>query len=145
MSLTGAQVQTVGKHVEKLKSLNKRGIKTCRFDEVSPNKADVVIECTGSPAGFNAALNVVHPRGTIVLKSTYEVKPPVDLVPIVIDEITIIGSRCGPFPPAIRLLENKVIDVLSLISQRFSFDKAIEAINAAHQKENLKIILNISK
>jgi threonine dehydrogenase-like Zn-dependent dehydrogenase len=69
----------------------------------------------------------------------------VDLAPIVIDEITIIGSRCGPFPPAIRLLENKVIDVLSLISQRVSFDKAIEAIKGAHQKENLKIILDISK
>ena len=107
-------------------------------------KADVAIECTGSPAGFNAALNLVHPRGTIVLKSTYEVKPPVDLAPIVIDEITIIGSRCGPFPPAIRLLESKVIDVLSLISQRVSLDNAIEVIKAAHQKEKLKIILDIS-
>jgi threonine dehydrogenase-like Zn-dependent dehydrogenase len=144
MSLTGAQVQTVGKHLGKLKILKKRGIKTFRFDEVSQNRADFVIECTGSPAGFNAALNLVHPRGTIVLKSNYEVKPPIDLAPIVIDEITIIGSRCGPFPPAIRLLENKVIDVLSLISQRFPLDKALEAIKAAHQKENLKIILDIS-
>ena len=144
VGLTGAQVQTVGKHLKKLKILKKKGMKTCRFDEVSQKKADVVIECTGSPAGFNAALNLVHPRGTIVLKSTYEVKPPVDLAPIVIDEITIIGSRCGPFPPAIRLLESKVIDVLSLISQRVSLDNAIEVIKAAHQKEKLKIILDIS-
>ena len=144
ISLTGAQVQTIGKHLEKLKILKKRGIKTCRFDELPPKKANVVIECTGSPAGFNAALSLVHPRGTMVLKSNYEVKPSVDLAPIVIDEITIIGSRCGPFPPAIRLLEDKVIDVLSLISQRFSLDKAIEAIKAAHQKKNLKIILDVS-
>ena len=139
MSLTGAQVQIVGKHLKKLKILKKKGIKACRFDEVSQKKADVVIECTGSPAGFEAALNLVHPRGTIVLKSTFEVKPPVDLAPIVIDEITIIGSRCGPFPPAIRLLENKVIDVLSLISQRFSLDKAIDAIKAAHRKKTSRL------
>jgi len=145
MSLTGADVLTVGKHLKKLTILKNKGIKTCRFDEVSPKKADVVIECTGSPAGFNAALNVVHPRGTIVLKSTYEVKPTIYLAPIVINEIMIIGSRCGSFPPAIRLLENKVLDVLSLISQRVPLDKAIEAIKTASQKEHLKIILEISK
>jgi threonine dehydrogenase-like Zn-dependent dehydrogenase len=143
--LTGAFVLTVGRHLKKLNILQKKGIKTCRFDKVSPKKADIVIECTGSPAGFNAALNLVHPRGTIVLKSTYQVKPTVDLAPIAINEITIIGSRCGPFSPAIRLLEDKIIDVQPLISQRFSLDKAMEAIEAAHQKENIKVILDISK
>jgi threonine dehydrogenase-like Zn-dependent dehydrogenase len=84
-------------------------------------------------------------QGISKLKSTYEVKSTIDLAPIVINEIMIIGSRCGSFPPAIRLLENKVLDVLSLISQRVPLDKAIEAIKTASQKEHLKIILEISK
>ena len=144
INLTGAHVLTIGKHLEKLKNLKKIGIETCNSSEASQEKADIVIECTGSPSGLKTALTLVHPQGTIVLKSTYDVKPQVDLAPIVINEITIIGSRCGPFPSAIRLLKNKVINVLPLISKKFPLDKAIEAIAAASQKENFKVILDIA-
>ena len=101
------------------------------------------MECTGSPLGLKTALNLVHPRGIIVFKSTYAEKPKIDLSPIVIDEITLIGSRCGPFPPAIQALADKTVDVRPLISQTFTLEKGIEALDAAKQKNRLKVVLHI--
>jgi len=80
-----------------------------------------------------------------VLKSTYADQPKMNLVPIVINEITIVGSRCGPFQPAIRLLEKNSIDVLSLVSERFPLEEGARAIQAAKKKETLKVILDIGK
>jgi len=145
INMTGAQVLMVGKHQTKLEILKQKGIRTCLIDEISRERADVVIECTGSPAGLKEAFQIVHPQGTIVLKSTYAEQPEINLAPIVINEITIIGSRCGPFQPAIRLLENNSIDVLPLISERFPLEKGVSAIQAAKREETLKVILDIGE
>lgn len=141
---TGAQVLAVGKHPEKLEILKKRGIRTCTPDELSREKADIVVECTGAPSGLRTAFELVHPRGTIVLKSTYAEQPTLDLSPVVINEITVVGSRCGHFPPAIRLLEQGAVDTASLISKRFPLDEGVEALKAAEESDVLKVVLDIS-
>ena len=143
VSLTGAPVLAVGKHSGKLKILKQRGIRICFTDEVRGEKADVVVECTGSPSGFTQAMSLVHPKGTIVLKSTCAEHPAVDLSPIVINEITIVGSRCGPFQAALRLLATNTIDVLSLISRRFPLHQGLKAIQAVSDKETVKVLLEM--
>jgi len=143
IKMSGAQVLAVGKHLEKLAILGKRGIRTCTVDELSREKADIVVECTGAPSGFRAAFDLIHPRGTIVLKSTYAAHPKVDLSPIVINEITVVGSRCGSFPPAIRFLEQNAIDTESLISKRFPLGRGFAALRAAKESDVLKVVLDI--
>jgi len=138
---SGAQVLAVGKHPEKLEILKKRGIRTCTIEELSREKADIVVECTGAPSGLKTAFDLVHPRGTIVLKSTYAEQPKLDLAPIVINEITGVGSRCGHFPPAIRFLEQEAI--VSLISQRFPLEEGVKALQAAKESDALKVVLDI--
>jgi len=144
INMTGAQVLTVGKYPEKLEILRKRGLRTCFIDELGKEKADIVVECTGSPSGLKEAFKLVHPRGTIVLKSTYAERLKIDLSAIVINEINIVGSRCGNFSAAIRLLENKKIDVISLITSRFPLERALEALQTAEEKKSLKVILDIT-
>jgi len=144
INMTGAQVLAVGKYPEKLEILRKRGLRTCFIDELDREKARIVVECTGSPSGLREAFKLVHPRGIIVLKSTYAERSKIDLSPIVINEITIIGSRCGNFSAAIRLLENKKIDVISLITSRFPLERALEALQTAEEKKSLKVILDIT-
>jgi len=145
ITMSGAQVLAVGKHSEKLEILKKKGIRTCTIDELSREKADIVVECTGAPSGLRAAFNLVHPRGTIVLKSTYAEQPNLDLSPIVINEITVVGSRCGHFPPAIGFLEKNTIDVVSLISKRFPLEKGVKALQAAKGRDALKVVLDIGE
>ena len=142
INMTGAHVLTVGKYPEKLEILRKRGLRTCFIDELDREKARIVVECTGSPSGLREAFKLVHPRGTIVLKSTYAERSKIDLSPIVINEINIVGSRCGNFPSAIRLLASKKIDVVSLISSRFPLERGLEALQAAEEKTSLKVILD---
>jgi threonine dehydrogenase-like Zn-dependent dehydrogenase len=144
ISMSGSQVLAVGNHPKKLEILEKQGIRTCLVDELSREKVDVVIECTGSPSGLREALKIVHPRGTVVLKSTFAGQSRINLVPLVINEITLVGSRCGPFPPALRLLEGEAIDVLSLISSRFSLDEGAKAIQAAKSRSSAKVVLDIA-
>lgn len=144
VAMTGAQVLAVGKYRSKLDILEKRGIKTCLIDELTREKADVVIECTGSPSGLQQAFKTVHPRGTIVLKSTFFAHSKINLVPIVINEVVLVGSRCGAFPPALRLLEDKTIDVVSLISQRYPLNEGVQAFQAAKRRDTVKIVLEIS-
>jgi len=144
IAMSGAQVLAVGKHRHKLDILKSYGIKTCLIDELSRERVDMVIECTGSPSGLREALRIVHPRGTIVLKSTFCEHPKLNLAPLVIDELTLVGSRCGPFLPALRLLEDNAINVLPLISKRFPLEEGVKAIQSAGEKKSVKILLDIS-
>ena len=144
LSLTGAEVLAVGRHREKLKILERRGIETALSEALGQRKFDVLVECTGSPSGLREALCLVRPRGTIVLKSTYAELPTLDLSPLVINEITLVGSRCGTFQAAIRLLESHHIDVLPLISQRFPLEKGLPGIEAAQGRETIKVLLEVS-
>ncbi len=101
----------------------------------------MVVEATGSPSGFDLARRALRPRGTLVLKSTYRGEMTVNWSPFVVDEITIIGSRCGPFAPALRLLERGEIVPTVLIAGRYPLSKAVEAMQAAQKPGMLKILL----
>jgi threonine dehydrogenase-like Zn-dependent dehydrogenase len=145
-ALSGCSLVAVGRHAEKLQILQRRGISTTTDpNTIKPGSLDLVVEATGTPSGFSAARQLVRPRGTIVLKSTYQGEAlPVNLTAIVVDEITLIGSRCGPFEPAIRLLTNRQIDVESLIQARFSLNDGVAAFERAAQKGTLKVIITMN-
>jgi len=101
----------------------------------------VVVECSGSPAGFELATRLVRPRGTLVLKSTYAGDSALNLAPLVVNEVTLLGSRCGPFPDAIQALARREIDVESMISRRMPLSKGVEAFELAGDPRQIKVLL----
>jgi alcohol dehydrogenase len=153
--LTGADLALVGRHAAKLAIAKKWGIcvhlaeRGAQGDALpagkSPmegiGKADIVIECTGSTSGLAGALQLVRPGGTVVLKSTYHGNLSVDMSGIVVDEVSLIGSRCGPFAPALRLLESELIDPTPLISGVFPLSEGQAALDYAAQQGVLKVLL----
>lgn len=140
---TQTDLTLVGKHESKLNLAKVQGIKTMLLENLEVKKNyDVVVEATGSINGFELAQNLVKPRGTIVLKSTVAGEKNFNLAPLVIDEISLIGSRCGPFEPAIRALENKNFDAKPLISAVFKPEQAVEAFEHSKQKGVLKVLLD---
>ena len=143
LGLMGCNLVVGGRHEEKLDILRRRGI-DARLAAELPTKADVVVECTGHPSGFAAARGLVKPRGTLVLKSTFHGNVEVNLSMLVVDEITLVGSRCGPFAPALRLLERGLVAVESLVSAIYPLDEGLAAFERAQKKETLKVILDIT-
>ena len=142
LSTTQADVVTIGKHENKLDILNKQGIKTKFLKDANEMKCyDIVVDATGSVDGFEKAISLVKPRGIFVLKSTVAAEKPLNLAPVVIDEITIVGSRCGQFRPALRLLEKKVLDLKPMLSKTFDFANAKEAFEYAQEKGVLKVVM----
>ena len=142
----GCRLLVVGKHPKKLDLLDRLGIETRLLDDVDlDHAADVVVDCTGSPNGITTALRLVRPLGTIVLKTTVAGEPPVSLAPVVIDEVTIVGSRCGPFPKALWALETGQIDVRPLISAHFPLEEGVQALEAAQRSGTLKVLLQINR
>jgi threonine dehydrogenase-like Zn-dependent dehydrogenase len=137
----GARVLAVGKHPEKLAILAKLDIETTRLEQWSGDLASLVVEATGSPEGFERAVASTRPRGTLVLKSTVSERPNLDLSPLVIDEIHVVGSRCGPFPPALRALELGSVDVRPLVSERIALEDAVEGLRLAAEPGALKVLL----
>jgi threonine dehydrogenase-like Zn-dependent dehydrogenase len=138
------QVRVIGKHPQKLALCEKWSIRSRPLADIIPrHDQDVVIDCTGSASGFELALKMVRPRGTIVLKTTTAAGKPLNLAPVVIDEINIIGSRCGPFREAIRALAEKRVDITSLIHRRMKLEQGVEAMELAGRPGVLKVILNI--
>jgi threonine dehydrogenase-like Zn-dependent dehydrogenase len=111
--------------------------------ELEPKQADVVIDCTGTASGFADSLELVRPRGVVHLKSTYAGLPEADLSRVVIDEIRVESSRCGPFPAAIRLLAKGLIDTASLIEARYPLEEGPQAFSHAARKGALKVLLEI--
>jgi threonine dehydrogenase-like Zn-dependent dehydrogenase len=142
LRLTGAPTTLVGKHPEKL-ALAGADVATQTLDALPSlgRGFDVVVECTGSPTGLPTALKLVRPCGTVVLKTTVAGTYEIDLAPIVIDEVRVIGSRCGPFPRAIDALAGKQIDVRPLIGAEFALDDAEDAFRTASAKGAKKVIL----
>lgn len=142
-SRLNATVRCVGKHPEKLELCAKWGVKHRLIHDVGLRQdQDIVVDCTGSTSGMEAAMKMVRPRGTIVLKTT--VAPShaaIDLSPLVIHEIHVIGSRCGPFPDALDALASEQVDVLSLISRRMKLADGIEALKAADRPDTLKVLM----
>jgi threonine dehydrogenase-like Zn-dependent dehydrogenase len=142
----GAPVRLLGRHAEKMTLCDKWQIKARSTRDVAPrHDQDVVVDCTGSADGFELAMQLVRPRGTIVLKSTVAQGKPMNLAPIVIDEINVVGSRCGPFDDALRGLERREVDVLSLIQRRFKIEEGVDAMAIAGRKGVLKVMLMMGK
>ena len=137
-------VTLVGKHQNKLDIAKCQGVKTKLLNEFEQQKIyDVVVEATGTASGFEASMALTKPRGTLVLKSTVATGKELNLAPIVIDEITVLGSRCGQFPPALRMLENNRINFKPFISKIYLIDSAVEAFEANKAKDSIKILIKI--
>ncbi len=143
MALTGASVLLIGKHPEKLRIAERRGIETDTAKNASRRKRefDVVVEASGSASGFNTAVSLLRPRGVLVLKSTFHGTTQIDAATIVVDEISIIGSRCGRLAPALDLLKKGAIDVDSLISEEYTLRDGVLAMERAAKKGVLKVFL----
>lgn len=136
-------VLVVGKHAAKLRVLGTMGIDTCLLRDRSGGRdADIVVDCTGSETGLATALELVRPRGTIVLKTTIGGTQTLTLAPVVVDEVTIVGSRCGPFDRALDALAGSLVDVQPLISRRFDLGDAVRALETAAQPSVLKVLLD---
>ena len=144
LRLTGAEVSLLGRHPDKGALVERQGITFHRQIEPEKGGFDVVVECTGNTQGLEMAKSLLRSRGTLVLKSTYHGQTVLPLSMYVVDEINIVGSRCGPFAPAIRLLERRLIDVEPLISAQFSLKNGLSAFDAAFGKSNIKVLLNVS-
>jgi threonine dehydrogenase-like Zn-dependent dehydrogenase len=141
LALTGCDLTVIGHHPEKLEKLAARGIAIQVGDAGLEGVADVVVDCTGQPQGFLAARQMVRPRGTLVLKSTYHGEMRVDLSSLVVDEASLVGSRCGPFPPALRLLAQQLVDVTSLIEAEYPLADALTAFEHAARRGALKVLI----
>ncbi|MDZ7271259.1 MAG: alcohol dehydrogenase catalytic domain-containing protein [candidate division KSB1 bacterium] len=144
LRLIGCALIVVGKHQPKLATLSQLGIPTTLRNNLPKRSYSLVVEASGSPSGLDLALQLVEPRGTVVVKSTYAERPTMDLSHIVVDEITLVGSRCGPFDTAIRLLRQKLVQVEPLVTQTFPFSQALEAFTFAQQDHVLKVQLDMS-
>ena len=146
LNAQNCDVTLVGKHQNKLDIAQKQGVKTSLLNDFAiEKKYDVVVEATGSISGFETALALTKPRGVLVLKSTVAASKEFNLAPIVIDEITVLGSRCGQFGPALRLLKNEKIDFSPLISATYNVDDALEAFEKNKEKDVLKVLLKFDK
>ena len=140
----GCPVRVIGKHPTKMALCEKWQIRSRPLADIVPrHDQDVVVECTGSAAGLELAMQLVRPRGTVVLKSTVASGKPMNLAPLVIDEINIVGSRCGPFREAIRALAEKRVDVTSLIHRRMKLEQGVEAFELAARPGVLKVLLTM--
>lgn len=138
-------VLLVGKHPEKLLVADKKGIRVSLAERtVSKNDYDLVVECTGSASGLVMASKMVRPRGTVVLKSTYAGKAECDLSQLVVNEVTLIGSRCGTFGEALEALKNEQVDVAGMISRVFPLEKICEAMEFAAEPESIKVLLRMN-
>ena len=151
LALTGCDLTAVGHHPEKLNVLARQGIPTATEDRPIEAGADLVVEATGRPEGYAMARRLVRPRGTVVLKSTYHGRVDADgstelakvLTMAVVDEVTLVGSRCGPFAPALRLLERGLVDVTALIHARYPLSEALTAFEHAARPGTLKVLVEM--
>ena len=141
VATTGCHLQVVTRHEFQREILENRGIATLEEGQIRGNNYDFVVEATGSSDGFSIAQTAVRPRGTIILKSTYAGEMQVNFSSIVVDEIQVVGSRCGPFAPALKLLQQKIVDPTPLISDQFQLQDGIQAFARAAQPGVLKVLL----
>ena len=142
---SGCRVTVVGKHPHKLALLQRLNISTRLLAQADDCRgAELVVDCTGSPSGLETALRLVRPRGTVVLKTTVASPHQLSLAPVVIDEVQLIGSRCGPFPPALQALERQDIELATLVEQIIPLDQVPAAITRARTNPVLKILIDVA-
>jgi len=142
LKLVGAEVYIVGKHPEKLAIAQELGAIPLGAETAFEPRFDFVVEASGSPSGLELALRIIRPRGTLVLKSTYAECPRVDTSQLVVDELCVLGSRCGPFEPALRLLADGLVQTEPLVSAVFPLSRGIEAFREAEKPGILKVLLS---
>lgn len=141
LALAGARLYVFGRRPESLELAARWGLPTGLVGEAAADSYDLVVEATGNEAGLAESLRLVRPKGTLVLKSTFHGKASVDLTKVVVGEVKIVGSRCGPFAPALRLLEQGAIDVASLVEDEYPLSRALEALEHAARPGVRKILL----
>ncbi|MDO9128396.1 MAG: alcohol dehydrogenase catalytic domain-containing protein [Anaerolineales bacterium] len=141
LALTGCDLRVVARHPHQKQLLESRKIRLITEDEIQPRCWEMVVEATGSSSGFDLARQAVRPRGVLVLKSTYRGEASVNFSSLVVDEITLLGSRCGPFAPALRVMANHAVDPSLLIAAHYPLAKAVEAFELARQPGMLKVLL----
>ncbi|CAN5552163.1 alcohol dehydrogenase catalytic domain-containing protein [soil metagenome] len=144
--LRSKELTLIGKHREKMAIAEKSGVEGILLGGVSPSMSnifDVVVEASGSESGFATALDLVRPRGTIVLKSTFHGTPTWAAARVVVDEITIVGSRCGRFAPALELLRTGAVNVEDLIDDKMPLSQGVAAMNRAGEKGVMKVLLSM--
>jgi threonine dehydrogenase-like Zn-dependent dehydrogenase len=142
LQASGCRVHQFGRHADKLRIAAARGVATEIAGEKLPEaEYEWVVEATGSPSGLRAAIAMVQPRGTVILKSTVHGEVRIDTAPVIVNEITLVGSRCGRFEPALELLQRGAIDVQSMISGRFPLDRTPEAFSRAAEAGVIKILI----
>lgn len=144
LATTGCKLTAIGRNPATLAFLDRRRIRNVRIDEVNPwADYDIVVECTGSPQGLPLALKLVRPRGAIVMKTTCAAREPVELTDLVVNEITLLGSRCGPMHDALAMLAAKKVDVSGMISRTFTLADADKALAAAAEPGTMKVLLKV--
>ncbi len=137
----GAAVTIVGRHDTKLALARKAGMRAVNLSDWQSQAVDLIVEATGSPDGLQRALAAVRPRGTLVLKSTLVEDHTLSLAPLVINEVTVVGSRCGLFPPALEALAHNRIPVTALIEAAYPLAAGLQALNHAAQRGTRKVLL----
>ncbi len=142
LARTGCELTLLCRRPETAERWTSRGFSCTLAGELSERAYDVAVECTGNPEGFELARRALRPRGTLVMKSTYADELVLDAAPLVVDEIRLVGSRCGPFPPALDLLAEKKIEVEDLIEARYRLADAMQAFEHAARPGALKVLLD---
>ena len=142
LALSGAEVHLAGHHPEHLAMARPRGVAAFLSAELPAGDYDIVVEASGSPSGLELALNRVRPRGTVVLKSTYVGRYPLDPAVLVVPEVSLVGCRCGPFAGALRLLRDGRVDPRPLIDRIFPLARGLEALTWAQRPGVLKVLLD---
>lgn len=140
----GAKVHVYGRHETKLAIARAAGAETHCGEPVPVARYDRVVEATGAAEGLEQAIRMVRPRGTVILKSTTHSAVPVDTAPAVVNEITLVGSRCGRFEPALALLGRGTLRPEQMISNSFSLAEAPRAFERADESGVLKVLLNLT-
>lgn len=145
LKAAGCSVLVVGKHPPKLARFEKLVIETCLLaDAPTDRSADVVVDCTGSESGLAMALQLVRPRGTVVLKTTVAGDHQLSLAAVVIDEISVVGSRCGPFAKAIEAIQQDQFGLSDFVSARYRLDDFAAAFEHARSPDALKVVFDIA-
>jgi len=145
LALANCRLMAIGRNPKTLGLLDRKRIRACTVSEISSwQDRDVVVECTGSPEGLSLAMKLVRPRGTIVLKTTCHAAGQIDLTPIVVNEVTLLGSRCGPLGEALAMLARREIDVASMVSRTVPLSEGPAAFQLAADPQNIKILLSMA-
>jgi len=143
LALTGCDLHVLARSLRQIELLQQRGISVWNPEQVPERSLDLAVEASGSPVGFEIARRSLRPRGTLVLKSTYAGDLTANFSAVVVDEITLVGSRCGPFPPALDFLKKGLVDPRPMIDGRYPLEEGSQAFELSARRGILKVLLTM--